>query len=269
MFLDNQVPPDNPRKEVVYNNFRHNLDDILQVGLDAHVKIILNTVAVNLKDCPPFASTTALSASNRADYAQLCGIALLAEKNHELEKAAQYWGQASKLDGKSADTEFQIGHCLLGITNYPSAREHFEKARDYDSLPFRADSRINAIIEEEGRRYEDSDLRLLDAAKVLASECPSKSPGDESFFEHVHFNFDGNFRLARAWADEVTRLLPESLKGHEATNWDSQTLCEQRLGLTDWNRYTVVEDIVRRLSQAPFTNQFDKHVNAYLPTVRN
>jgi hypothetical protein len=56
MFLGNQLAPNDPRKQVVYKNFQRNLQDILRAGRDAHAAIILNTVAVNLKDCPPFAS---------------------------------------------------------------------------------------------------------------------------------------------------------------------------------------------------------------------
>ena len=53
MFLENKIPPDDPRKEVVYHSYARNLDDILNAGMDAGAKVILSTVAVNLKDCPP------------------------------------------------------------------------------------------------------------------------------------------------------------------------------------------------------------------------
>jgi len=46
------------------------LNDIVQAGLDSGAKILLNTVAVNLKDCPPFASLTnsILPAADRAQF---------------------------------------------------------------------------------------------------------------------------------------------------------------------------------------------------------
>jgi len=61
MFAANRVPPNDPKRETVYRNFHRNLEDILQAGINSKAKIILSTVAVNLKDCPPFAS---LSSSN-------------------------------------------------------------------------------------------------------------------------------------------------------------------------------------------------------------
>ena len=56
MFLGNQLPPDDPRKEVVYKNFERNLDDIVRTGVNSGAKVLVSTVAVNLKDCPPFGS---------------------------------------------------------------------------------------------------------------------------------------------------------------------------------------------------------------------
>ncbi len=56
MFLGNTIAPDDPRKTTVYRNFTANLQDIIGAGLKSRAKVILNTVSVNLKDCPPFAS---------------------------------------------------------------------------------------------------------------------------------------------------------------------------------------------------------------------
>ncbi|HWI58760.1 MAG TPA: hypothetical protein VNZ22_16160, partial [Bacillota bacterium] len=75
MFLQNQVLPQDPRKEVVYRSFRRNLEDILRAGQKAEAKILLNTVAVNLMDCPPFATLTStnLAEADRAPFEQACG----------------------------------------------------------------------------------------------------------------------------------------------------------------------------------------------------
>ena len=56
MFAKNQVRQDDPRMPTVYAHFQRNLDDILRMGVDSGAKIVLSTVASNLKDCPPFGS---------------------------------------------------------------------------------------------------------------------------------------------------------------------------------------------------------------------
>ena len=73
MFLNNQIAPDSPLKETVYRNFEKNLDDIVRAGTDSGTKVMLNTVAVNLKDCPPFASLNSLhvSPADRTNFTNL------------------------------------------------------------------------------------------------------------------------------------------------------------------------------------------------------
>jgi tetratricopeptide (TPR) repeat protein len=178
-----------------------------------------------------------------------------AESQQSYEAAVQSYAEAAKFDPFSAETQFHWATCLLAQTNNVQAREHFEKARDYDALPFRADSRINQIIKETAGRYAGPDLVLSDAVALVSSHSPSRIAGEESFYEHVHFNFDGNYRLAQAWADQVSHLLPASNTSTAKTDWASQELCERRLGLTDWNRYAVLEDMLGRLSQPPFPAQ--------------
>ena len=56
MFLGHAVPVNDPRLPNVYANFRRNLEDIRRIGQRAGAEVILSTVAVNLKDSPPFGS---------------------------------------------------------------------------------------------------------------------------------------------------------------------------------------------------------------------
>jgi tetratricopeptide (TPR) repeat protein len=258
-FADNTVTPNDPRKESVYNNFRANLEDILRAGRDSGAKIILNTVAVNLKDCAPFGSVSAtnLPEPARLGFAQTCRIAVTDDNEGHFADAASLFSQAEMVCPKSAELEFLQGRCLLRLTNYPAAAEHFALARDDDTLPFRTDSRINALITQIDRQYSSQDLVFCDAARLIASNSPSGVPGEENFYEHVHFNFDGNYRLALAWAEEAERLLPAALTNGAGPAWASQESCERDLGVTDWNRYFVLEKALARVLAPPFTSQLD------------
>src|ERR1039457_2936524 len=147
MFPGNQLRADDPRKEVVYQNFSRNLHDIVKAGLDSGAKILLNTVAVNLKDCAPFASlvNSNLPTADRAQFDQLFTDGVQAEDQGNFAEAAQKFESAAKLDPKVAELQFRWGESLFRLTNAAAAREHFQLACDDDALPFRADSRINAI----------------------------------------------------------------------------------------------------------------------------
>ncbi len=259
MFLRNRIAPGDQRKEVVYRNFRRNLEDILRAGRATGVPIILNTVAVNLKDCAPFASmtTTNLGAADRLACDQLLREGAQARQERNLALAADRWTQAARLDTNSAQLQFELGSCLLALTNFPSARQHLKQACDFDALPFRTDSRINQVILQSARSAQDGKLALCDAAELFATNSPATIPGHEWFYEHVHFNFDGNYRLARAWAEQAAQFLPLTGTSRAGANWASQADCERTLALTDWNRSAVLAEVLRRLTEPPFTEQLN------------
>jgi tetratricopeptide (TPR) repeat protein len=259
MFLGNRLRPDEPRKERVYQSFERNLQDIVGAGLDSGAKVILNTVAVNLRDCPPFASVlnSNLTTADRDSFERLYKEGMTAAAQRNLVKAAQAFEQAATLDPKYSELQFRWAWCLLGLTNYSGAREHLDRACDDDALPFRTDSRLNALIREEAERQSRRGLVLLDAAHVLGTNELAGVCGQETFYEHVHFNFDGNYRLGLAWAKEAARFLPAAVKNKPAGDWASQATCERLLGLTDWNRTLVLQSLVRRYYQPPLSSQFN------------
>ena len=258
MFLGNRLRPDEPRKQTVYHNFQRNLRDIVQAGLDSGAKVLLNTMAVNLKDCPPFGSlsNSNLLAADRALFEQLYaeGVAASAQSNAGL--AAQRFEQAAKLDPQYGELQYRWGESLLEATNWAAAREHLQMACDADALPFRTDSRINGLIRDEGVSRAKENLVLLDAATRLGTNQVAGVCGQETFYEHVHFNFSGNYRLGLMWAEQAERSLPAVMSRATGT-WASQEVCERLLGLTDWNRSLVIQSLVRRFYQPPLSGQFN------------
>jgi tetratricopeptide (TPR) repeat protein len=281
MFIENRIAPSDPRKEVVYRSFRRNLEDIVRAGRSAGVPVLLSTVGVNLKDCPPFGSVPdgALLDTDRESQAALCAEASKAEEKSDFAGALKKLEAAARLDPTPAELQFLWGQCLLGLWSgapeqeaqgrslQASAREHFERARDDDALPFRADSRINAIIREVGGEFAGAGLALCDAEETLAATSPAGIAGKEAFYEHVHLNFDGNYALARAWAAAAERLLAPPATKAGTGDWASQEVCERRLALTPWNRCAVLEDVLHRLTQPPFTGQL--HHSEQVESIRS
>jgi tetratricopeptide (TPR) repeat protein len=257
MFIRNPLAPNDAHKETIYRNFERNLDEILKAGKTSGTKIILSTVAVNLKDCPPFGTVSAanLPPPNRAAYEQLCNEGTAAEAQNDFAKAQSDFQRAAELLPNSAETQFHLAKCLLRLTNAPAALPHFQQAVDDDTLPFRADSRINGIIRTAARGPAGESLSLCDAAQALAATNPDGIPGEEQFYEHVHLNPAGNYALALAWAGQAEKLLSPEFKRGARSSWASQAECEQCLGLTDWNRLSILEEILRRIQRPPFTGQ--------------
>jgi tetratricopeptide (TPR) repeat protein len=257
MFVRNPVVPTDPHKQTVYRNFQRNLDEILKVGLASRAKIILSTVAVNLKDCPPFGtlSVTNLSASNQAAFERLSQDAAATEAQGHFAEAQSDFKQATELLPHSAEVQFQLATCTLRLTNMTAALPHFLQAVDDDTLPFRADSQINSIIRAAAHRSSANTLFVCDAAEALRANSPNGIPGEELFYEHVHLNPNGNYALALAWADQVEKLLTPALKSGARPSWATQAQCDEWLGLTDWNRVSILENILQRVQRPPFSGQ--------------
>jgi tetratricopeptide (TPR) repeat protein len=258
MFTGSAIAPDDSRKATVYRNFSANLRDIVGAGLQSGAKVILNTVSVNLKNCPPFASMASpgLQAAERQEFDRVfaAGKTLQAQSNNN--GAAELFEQAVKLNPQYAEAHFRLGQCELAITN-PGALEQFQMACDMDALPFRADSRINAAIRQAAKELAGQRLQFCDAEQALAQSCPGGIAGEEYLFEHVHFNFDGNFQLGRLWAKQIGSMLEASGNLPDGNDWPSQALCDQALGLSLWNRQFVLESVMRQMKRPPLSAQFN------------
>jgi tetratricopeptide (TPR) repeat protein len=252
MFVHNQVAPDSPSKETVYRSFLQNLHDIVSAGVNSGAKVLLNTVAVNLRDFPPLASIggSQLSAADKAQFDQVYTNAMQSAAQREWANAEKQFAAAALLEPTSADLQFQWAKCSLQETHLANAREHFQSACDNDALPFRADTRINETIKAEEEKVRGENLIFCDAAAALASAAETGICGGETFFEHVHFDFDSRYRLGRAWAAKIESLLPRNTNG-----WASQNDCEQLLGLSDWNRAQAIHFIAERMDLPPLNGQ--------------
>ena len=257
MFLDHQLPPEDARRERVYRNFALNLDAIIHAGVRARVPILLSTVASNLKDCPPFSSATPKEGTGAAPagWRKWSESAAANRAQGNFVQALDGYSKALALGSNCAQTHFDLGECYLALTNLGAARQHFSQARDLDTLPFRADTRLNALIASAARRYAGRGVWSVDAERALGPLSASGIPGWEAFYEHVHLNWDGNYRMGLAFAQTVLPLLPAQITNRETASWADAQDCARRLGLTDWNRYAVFEEILRRLSEPPFTGQ--------------
>ena len=252
MFVNNQISPGSPVRETVYRNFQGNLDDIVRAGINSSATVLLNTVGVNLRDCPPFGSLPqrVLTTDESTKFEALYTNGFQALSAHQWAWAENSFIQAARLDDRRADLQFEWAECLLAQTNLAGAHEHFQMACDFDALPFRADSRINDTIRTEPQRTKSDHLIVCDAAKALADGSPDGVCGDETFFEHVHFDFDARYRLARAWAEQIEPRLPRT-----TNSWISQAECERQLGLSPWNRSQVIHFMVERMQVAPLNSQ--------------
>jgi tetratricopeptide (TPR) repeat protein len=262
MFMENRLQHDAPARLRVYRNFEGNLEDILAAGHRAGVPVILSTVAVNLKDCPPFASLhkRRLDEDAEASWNSVYDDGVARQNAGAYKEALALYEKAGAIDPDYADLQFRMGQCHLALTNDEQAGRDFELARDYDALAFRTDTALNQTIKNAATRHADRGVYLVDAAEVFAQKSPERIPGLNLFYEHVHLNFEGNYFLALSFAEQAKKLLPESITARDKGQWATAELCDRRLAATVWDRQRVWKPIFTRISAPPFTGQLGHDV---------
>jgi lysophospholipase L1-like esterase len=248
MFVSHRVRADAPSLELVYRHFEANLREIIARSRRAGARVVVCTVATNLRDCAPFASAhrDGLSPADLRRWNELyaSGRRLLARRHWTA--ALADFEQAALLDASFADLQFQRGRCLLALRRTLAAREALREARELDTLRFRADTRINDVIRRVAGTSGEG-VQLLDIEKIFEEDSPDGLPGWNFFLEHVHFNFDGNYRVARAVAQSVGRGA-----GSEVLGWEE---CASAAGYNTISQSNALKRMLPRLEQPPFVEQ--------------
>jgi tetratricopeptide (TPR) repeat protein len=264
MFTGNEVTADDPRLRAVYGNFRQNLMDICGVARRGSAGVILSTVAVNLKDCPPFASQhrSGLSAKELRQWKSLYEAGVARESKEKWREAVAQYEAAAKIDDRFADLAFRRGRCLAALGQSTEARDQFVLARDLDGLRFRADSKLNAIIRAVAAEQEAAGVRLADAEQSLAKSglAVGGISGEALFYEHVHFTFDGNYLLARTLLEEVEAAVPRLAASRKQEPILSRDQCAESLALSPCDECQMADSMTQMTSRPPFTAQLDHAV---------
>ena len=256
MFLSQQVGVEDPRLKIVYGHFRANLEEIIDLGVGSGARVVVSTVASNLKDCPPFGSAhpRGWSADRQAAWEKLFQEGVGLESDRRWSEAVAVYQKGLELDGHYAELQFRLGRCLGELQRPEEAASYYRSARDNDTLRFRADAEENRVVREVCQRRAAEKVVLVEAEESLGRAGAGPVAGDELFFEHVHFNFQGNYLLAMGLVRQIAPLLPE---GRSRTNWLSAGECAERLAYSAWNELAIAKEIRRRLQSPPFTGQLD------------
>ena len=253
MFLDKQVRASSPMMQHVYQNFEHNLRDTIAIAHDSGALVIVATAATNLEDCAPFASLhrEGLRKEELKTWQSRVQHGSELESAGSFQEALNAYISASEIDGEYAELEFRIARCLKKLGDAKSAKVHFQRARDLDTLRFRADSRINEINRAVPTT---SGVAVVDTEALFANASSDGIIGSDLMYEHVHMTPMGSYLLARAIYWQVAGKFAGAQPPADAP---SETECERLLALTGYDRSRIAQEMLRRLQKAPFTNQLN------------
>ena len=238
-----------------------------------------------------------LSTTLQTQWEQAYLAAIDLESKTNLEAALESYAKCEKIDRDYAELHYRMARCLARIGNTNSARQHFSVARDLDALRFRADSRINEVISSFGSKHPDGltlldTVELFGSsspdtiagqeffhehvhlnfdgnyllARALAETCLPEIAAKATGGDIVEKSAEaGSLSLSSLRErGKIPSGLPSASTSHKdsafpsnSTAWLPRDQCADRLALTDWDRLQIVDEMIRRLEQRPFTQQLD------------
>ncbi len=172
------------------------------------------------------------------------------------EEALALIQQLESIDPQYAALAYAKARCYEHLGERNKARLAYSDARDLDALRFRADTVLNNRIRETVRSFQDEGVVLFDAERAFGgSEASAETiAGYDSFFEHVHFTFEGSFQLAEGLLEKLPIALP-GLGAVEAERSFSLDDAAAALGWNDWGRIQQLDGILPLIDRPPFTYQ--------------
>ena len=183
------------------DQFRSNLDLILERYDEAGIPVFIATLVSNESDQPPFISKSGAE-GEISDFARSVDAGASIGENG-LQRL-----QALANDG-NANAAYILGRALIGQGLTEEALSAFQQARDLDQLRFRAPTEFNEIIREQASTHGAVVVAVEDDFRLAS---PGGLIGHGLVTEHLHPNVDGYFILASAFHRAVTQsgLLDEN-----------------------------------------------------------
>lgn len=261
-FRQHRLAFDDPRRQLVYRNFRANIEDICRALTSAKATVLLSTVPVNIFDCPPLGSLHrhSLSDTEKAEWERVYKKGCDLELNGDALAALEFFQRAAKIDDHFAELHFRMARCLFNLDRFSEAGHHFKLALDRDALQFRADTPINDAIRAIAGKYRDACVRLVDAEKAMADSPLSVRglPGNELFLDHVHPRFAGDYLLALTFYNAIGAILSQHSNQSTPTRPPpSMEFCARALAFTGWDELEIDAAIAQMLKRPPFLDQLD------------
>lgn len=258
-FLEQAIPLDSPELAHCYSHFAANLSDVVDSGVDSGAKVLVSTVPTNITTCAPFGSShgTELSGSQLETWKQHFEAGRLLQKKNRFSQALEEFASAAELDDEHAGLVFAMATCAWKAGDAEQAGKHYRRARDLDTLRFRADSRINETIRDVVAQLDSGDVTLLDLAKSLDCETPPPTVDADRFVDHVHLSLRGNVDSALLAVGVLSEMMPDAKLRKPSSVFDADAFVRQRLLYDEFAEYDVWLEMYRRKTRAPFSGQLD------------
>ena len=253
MFTTHGVSYDDPRMESVYSNYEDNLTDTIEMLRNKGIHVLLSTVPINLRHSAPFLSVhdTGLSEELLKQWRESNSRGSQSFDKENWGDAIKHFQAALEIDPDYADTHFRLATAFENLRKFQEAKTHFERALDLDALRFRADTKINKIIQEAATGIENHAFSFVDGAAAFEQASQPYQPGWNLLLEHVHYDFAGNHILA----EEITRSIMSNLTSPDDYRPLPSVEVARRTGFPNYDTIGEIKNLQGMIQHPPFPGQ--------------
>jgi len=253
MFTNNGVPQDDPRMAGVYSHYEDNLSDIVDTLRSKGMHVILSSVPVNLRHSAPFLSVHSADITDEQfeQWRELTRLGAQSSDQANWDDAARHFQAALEIDPGYADTHFRLATAFENLGKFLEARTHYERAVDLDALRFRADTRINQIIQNVAASVGSDTLSFVDSADGFEQASEPYQPGWNLFLEHVHYGFSGNHVLAAG----IARSIVSNVTAADDYRPLPEAEVARRVGFPNHDTPAEIQTLLAMIQQPPFPGQ--------------
>lgn len=251
-----QIPLDGPVFRQAKQNYEANLMRMVNSCTQAGVDVLLTTVACNLQDQSPlFSIWPSESNDGREEFDSLIQQAGTLVEQKKYSDALTLVKRATTIVPHHADLSYRLGQCYAGLGQDDLAYAAFSRARDLDGCRFRIPSGLQVIPKTVAEQFPK--CQFFDLAGAVRASSSRAAPGHDLFLEHVHFNFDGHYLVARLLAEQVLqKYFPTGNDPDvQAASIDD---IRQKLGFIPEDDLAAVSFAIQVYQTGPFSRTLDR-----------
>jgi tetratricopeptide (TPR) repeat protein len=201
--VSKEIRTDPKQYEGVKSHYAYSIEYMLKRAQHQNVPVLLLTVPVNLRDWHPNVSCNNLHGELLQQWQATYTRARKALIEAKYREAFMGFARAIDLEPMHAESFFLSAEALEGQGKFLEARDFYEKARDLDCNPFRAQSFVNDTVRRLARQY--SNVYLVDLEALFEENAHHGIPGFDLFLDYVHANQKGNVLIAKASFETIVK----------------------------------------------------------------
>jgi len=253
------VPRGDPRRLFAREHLRQNLQRVAATCRRHAVPVVFCTLVANVAGLAPAGSAAVPEGSTYRgawESAISAGASLVTGARVSREQASLALESLDAARALSADHAWLCylrGRALAALDRGPESRDAFHRARELDTMPWRAPAGHNEVIRTEASRVG---AHLADVEAAFEIVSPPEGIGWDLMSDHVHPSVPGQALLARA----VLGALASSPAGAELAldRVGEDDIYLDRLGYLPVERVRVAQAMSELLSSTPM-DRYNRH----------